>query len=230
MTDPAFLPRTIHAAVFDAYGTLFDLSAIAGGAADALGAKTEALARLWRQKQVEYTWLRSLMGAYADFWQVTGEALDYAMSSLDLKDPALRARLMQRHMTPPAFPDALPSIQALRARGLKTAILSNGSPTMLTAAINGAELRRVLDHVLSVEAAHIYKPHPTVYALAPAALRCEPLEIVFVSANPWDVAGAAHFGFRVAWLNRSGGLSEQLPGAPAIVIRSLAELPTALAD
>jgi 2-haloacid dehalogenase len=228
MSEPAPLPRSLAAVVFDAYGTLFDLAGIVGGARDVLGEQTEALGRLWRQKQLEYTWLRALMGDYADFWQVTGEALDYALAALGLTDPGLRARLMQRHMIPAAYGDVAPALTALKARGLKTAILSNGSPTMITAAVNAADLRRMLDHLLSVDAARSYKPHPTVYALAPAALHCEPLDIAFVSSNPWDIAGAAHFGFRAVWLNRSKGMAERLPARAMLEIGSLLELATAL--
>src|SRR5687767_852588 len=229
MTEPAAaLPRSLAAVVFDAYGTLFDLSAIAGGARDVLGQDTEAFALLWRRKQLEYTWLRALMGDYADFWQVTGEALDFALAAMGREDVGLRARLMQRHMNVPAYPDVVPALTALRARRLKTAILTNGSPHMITAAVNAAELRKHLDQILSVDAVRSYKPHPTVYALAPAALQCEPLDIAFVSANPWDVAGAAHFGFRAVWLNRGKGQAERLPARPALEIASLAELAAAL--
>ena len=228
MTEPAALPRSIAAVVFDAYGTLFDLTAIAGGARDALGEDTEPFALLWRRKQLEYTWLRALMGDYADFWQVTGESLDYALAAMGREDAGLRARLMQRHMNVPAYADAAPALAALRARRLKTAILSNGSPTMLTAAVNAAELRKLLDHILSVDAVRSFKPHPTVYALAPAALQCEPLDIAFVSANAWDVAGAAHFGFRAVWLNRGKAPAERLPGRATLEIASLAELAAAL--
>jgi 2-haloacid dehalogenase len=228
MSDTAGLPRSLAAVVFDAYGTLFDLSTIAGGARDALGDDTEAFALLWRRKQLEYTWLRALMGDYADFWQVTGESLGYALAAMGRDDPALRARLMQRHMNVPAYPDVVPALTELRARRLKTAILTNGSPHMITAAVNAADLRKLLDHILSVDAVRSYKPHPTVYALAPDALKCEPLEIVFVSANAWDVAGAAHFGFRAVWLNRGKALAERLPARPAREIASLAELIAAL--
>jgi 2-haloacid dehalogenase len=228
MTEPAALPRSLAGIVFDAYGTLFDLSAIAGGARDVLGPETEAFALLWRRKQLEYTWLRALMGDYADFWQITGESLDYALAAMGREDPGLRARLMQRHMNVPVYPDVLPALTQLKARGLRTAILSNGSPTMLTAAVNAAELRKLLDHVLSVDAVRTYKPHPTVYALAPAALRCEALDIAFVSSNAWDVAGAAHFGFRAVWLNRAKAPPERLPARAALEIASLAELAHAL--
>jgi 2-haloacid dehalogenase len=228
MSDTAGLPRSLAAVVFDAYGTLFDLSTIAGGARDALGDDTEAFALLWRRKQLEYTWLRALMGDYADFWQVTGESLGYALAAMGRDDPALRARLMQRHMNVPAYPDVVPALTELRARRLKTAILTNGSPHMITSAVNAADLRKLLDHILSVDAVRSYKPHPTVYALAPDALKCEPLEIAFVSANAWDVAGAAHFGFRAVWLNRGKALAERLPARPAREIASLAELIAAL--
>ena len=228
MSDTAGLPRSLAAVVFDAYGTLFDLASIVGGARDALGDDTEAFALLWRRKQLEYTWLRALMGDYADFWQVTGESLDYCLAAMGRDDPALRARLMQRHMNVPVYPDVVPALTELRARRLKTAILTNGSPHMITAAVNAAELRKHLDHILSVDAVRSYKPHPTVYALAPDALKCEPLEIAFVSANAWDVAGAAHFGFRAVWLNRGKAPPERLPARPAREIASLAELIAAL--
>ena len=228
MTEPAALPRSLAGVVFDAYGTLFDLSAIAGGARDVLGDDTEPFALLWRRKQLEYTWLRALMGDYADFWQVTGESLDYALAAMGRDDAGLRARLMQRHMNVPAYPDVVPTLTALKARGQKTAILSNGSPTMLTAAVNAADLRKLLDHILSVDAVRSFKPHPTVYALAPTALHCEPLDIAFVSANAWDVAGAAHFGFRAVWLNRGKAPAERLPGRPVLEIASLSELASAL--
>ncbi|HXV24826.1 MAG TPA: haloacid dehalogenase type II [Alphaproteobacteria bacterium] len=228
MSEPAAMPRSLAAVVFDAYGTLFDLAEIAGGVSDILGKDIEAFALLWRRKQLEYTWLRALMGDYDDFWQVTGEALDYALAAMGREDPGLRARLMQRHMNVPAFPDVVPALTTLKSRGLKTAILSNGSPTMITAAVNASRLRKLLDHILSVDAVRSYKPHPTVYALAPAALQCEPLDIAFVSANGWDIAGAAHFGFRAVWLNRAKAPVERLPARPMLEIASLAELADAL--
>lgn len=230
MTEPAAFPRSIAAVVFDAYGTLFDIAAIAEGARETLKDDTAAFAQLWRRKQLEYTWLRALMGDYADFWQVTGESLDYALAAIGREDPALRAALMQRHMNVPAFADVVPALSELRSRRLKTAILSNGSPTMLTAAVNTARLRKLLDHVLSVDEVRSYKPHPTVYALAPAALHCEPVDIAFVSANAWDIAGAAHFGFRAVWLNRAKASAERLPGRAVLEISTLAELPSAVAS
>ena len=218
----------IGACVFDAYGTLFDVNAAAAACRSRLDDKADRLAEVWRQKQLQYTWLRSLMGRYVDFWQVTGEALDYALEALGRTDPGLRAELMQRHLSPRAFADVTPALTALRARGLKTAILSNGSPTMLTAAVNAENLRQLLDHILSVDAVRSYKPHPTVYALAPAALHCDPLDIAFISGNAWDIAGAAHFGFRAIWLNLAKALPERLPARPMLEIGSLDELAAAL--
>jgi 2-haloacid dehalogenase len=223
MTSPAF--SDIGACVFDAYGTLFDVhSAVARGGA-ALGDKAQAVSALWRQKQLEYTWLRSLMGAHADFWQVTGDGLDYALKTQGVDDPALRERLMELYLTLEAYPDAPACLQALRAAGKATAILSNGSPRMLTAATDSAGLSAHLDAVLSVEDVGIYKPDARVYQLAVERLEVEPERICFVSTNAWDAAGAAHFGFRVAWLNRFAQVPERLPGTPAAVIEGLAELP-----
>lgn len=142
----------IDACVFDAYGTLFDVGAAAARCADALGEHAGALASLWRTKQLEYTWLRSLRGDYVDFWHVTGQGLDYAMAALDLKDPALRARLMELYLTLDAYPEVKGTLERLAGGGFQLAILSNGSPTMLTAAVQNADLTRLLKHVLSVEA------------------------------------------------------------------------------
>ena len=223
MSEPAF--SDIGACVFDAYGTLFDVhSAVARGGA-ALGDKAGAVSALWRQKQLEYTWLRSLMGAHADFQQVTEDGLDYALAAQGVDDPALRGRLMDLYLTLDAYPDAAACLETLRAAGKTTAILSNGSPGMLSAATESAGLGAHLDAVLSVEEVGIYKPDARVYRLAVERLRVQPERVCFVSANGWDAAGAAHFGFRVAWLNRFAQAPERLPGAPAAVIESLAALP-----
>ena len=216
---------TVRAVVFDAYGTLLDFASAAARAGDALGDRGRALSDLWRRKQLEYTWLRSLMRRHVDFWQVTGEALDFALQSFGLHDAALRKRLMDLDRSLDAYPDALPALQALRGAGLRLAVLSNGSPGMLDAAIRNAGLVDELDVVLSVEEVGIYKPAPEVYALAARYLDLLPGEVGFVSANGWDAHGASAFGFRVAWCNRAGQPNERLPGAPETTVRSLAELP-----
>ncbi len=226
MTEPAF--DDTAACVFDAYGTLFDVHSAVQRGGSALGDKAGAVSALWRQKQLEYTWLRSLMGAHADFRQVTRDGLDYALAAHGVDDAALKARLMALYLTLNAYPDVAACLEALRAAGLATAILSNGEPEMLDAAVTSAGLTALFDAVLSVEEVGIFKPDPRVYQLAVDRLQVPPERICFVSTNAWDAAGAAFFGFRVAWLNRFGQRLEQLPGAPAAVIGGLDELPALL--
>jgi 2-haloacid dehalogenase len=224
--DPAF--SATRAVVFDAYGTLFDVASAAERAGDALGDRWRVLAETWRAKQLQYTWLRSLMGRHADFRQVTADGLDFALASLGIDDPPLRRRLLDLYERLDAYPEAREALTRLRSGGRKLAILSNGSPPMLEAAVRSAGLADLLDAVLSVESVGIYKPAPPVYGLAPRRLGVAPAEIAFVSSNGWDVHGASAFGFRVAWCNRSGQPAERLPGRPDAEIRSLAELPALL--
>jgi 2-haloacid dehalogenase len=220
--------QDIGACVFDAYGTLFDYGSAAARCKDALGADWERLSDLWRRKQVEYTWLRSLMGRHTDFWHVTGESLDYALAAVKRQDPALRATLMQQYLSLDPFPEVPVMLQRLKAKGMRVAILSNGSPTMLTAAVNSAGLSTLIDMALSVEAVGVYKPHASVYQLAVDKLGVPAQRICFLSSNGWDAAGAAAFGFRVAWVNRGGMPQENLPGVPERQVRTLAELPALL--
>jgi 2-haloacid dehalogenase len=216
------------ACVFDAYGTLFDLTSAARRCADALGAKADAVGALWRSRQLDYSWLRSLMGAHADFWQVTGEALDYALAAHGIADAALRARLMDAFLHIEAYADARAVLEALKRAGRPAAILSNGSPRMLSAAVESAGLGHLLDHVLSIEEAGIYKPHPRVYELAMRRLGIAAPRICFVSSNGWDAAGAAQFGFRAVWANRGGAPRELLPGTLAAELAGLDGLPALL--
>lgn len=215
----------IRACVFDAYGTLFDVSSAAAQAKDALGGKWQPLAELWRAKQLQYTWLRSLAGRHADFWQVTGEALDFAMASLALDDPALRERLMQLYLSLSAYPEVGDTLTRLKAAGLKLAILSNGSPKMLSAAVDNAGIAKLLDAVLSVEDVGTYKPHPSVYRLAVDRLGVKADEICFVSSNGWDAFSARAFGLRVIWCNRFGQAAERIPERPDAEISTLSALP-----
>ena len=186
-----------------------------------LGDKADALAALWREKQLQYTWLRGLMGVHADFWQVTGDALDYAMGALALNDRDLGARLMDLYLTLDAYPEVEAVLRRLKKAGMKTAILSNGSPRMLAAAVQSAGLADSLDAVLSVEEVGVFKPHPDVYRLAVERLGLPAGEMAFHSANAWDAAAAAHFGYRAVWINRSGQPPERMPGTPAAEIDSL---------
>jgi 2-haloacid dehalogenase len=223
---PALPPLPgIRACVFDAYGTLFDYASAAAGCRDALGDKLERLTALWREKQLQYSWLRALQDRHADFWQVTGDALDFAMETLDLGNPTLRSRLMELYLTLGVFPEVPAMLARLKAAGLQTAILSNGSPAMLRSAVEGARIGHLLDAVLSVEDAGVYKPHPKVYQLAVDRLGVPSGAIAFQSSNAWDAHAASAFGMRVVWCNRYGQPAERLPGKPDREIRSLAELP-----
>ena len=218
----------VKACVFDAYGTLFDVAAAARTCAGELGEKSSALSSLWREKQLQYTWLRALQGRHADFWQVTGEALDFALETLQITRSGLRERLLDLYLTLGAFPEVAEVLARLKRAGMRTAVLSNGSPQMLEAALAGAQITHLLDAVLSVEEVGIYKPHPRVYQLAVDRLGLEPGAIAFQSSNGWDAYAASAFGMRVVWCNRYDQRPERLPGKPDHEIRSLAELPALL--
>jgi 2-haloacid dehalogenase len=219
----------IRACVFDAYGTLFDFAAAVAACRDAVGDKADRLTPLWRDKQLQYTWLRSLQRRHADFWQVTGDALDYALEALGIDDPLLRDRLMALYRTLDPFPEVLPVLKRLKDIGFVTAILSNGTPDMLAAAIDHAGISGLLDHVFSVEEVGIYKTAPQVYQLAIERLGVAASAVSFQSSNGWDVYAASAFGMRTVWCNRSAQPRERLPGAPDREIRTLAELPAILA-
>ena len=224
-TMPEAVLTGIRGCVFDAYGTLFDFASAASGCGDALGGDAARLTQLWRDKQLQYAWLRSLQGRHADFWQVTCDALDYALAALGRSDAGLRERLMRLYLELRTFPDVADALRRVKAAGLTSAILSNGSPAMLGPVIANSGIGGLLDHVLSVEEAGIYKPHPSVYQLAVDRLGLAPAEILFLSSNGWDAYAAAAFGLRVAWCNRYGQPKERLPGAPDAEIATLAELP-----
>jgi 2-haloacid dehalogenase len=194
----------VRAVVFDAYGTLLDVHAAVRRHAVRLRDRADAVSALWRAKQIEYSWILSQVGDYEDFWSLTQRALDHAFAAHEVFDPALREALLSAYRALDAYPDAAPALAALREAGLATAILSNGEPGMLADAVREGGLAPLLDAVLSVDPLRRYKPHPSVYALVTAHFRCRPHEVAFVSSNPWDAFGAARFGFRVHWLNRSG--------------------------
>ena len=220
----------IQACVFDAYGTLLDVHSAMSRHRIRLGPSWERLSALWRGKQLEYTWLRSLMGRYADFRQVTQDALDYALETAHIDDPALREALLEDYHHLDCYPEVPETLRALRNRGISTAILSNGSPEMLAAAVGSAGIGDGLDAVISVDPLRVYKPDPRVYRLAAATLGLSPEAICFQSSNAWDAAGAASFGFRVAWINRAGQPPERLPFAPDAELASLEGLASLLAD
>jgi len=212
----------IRGYVFDAYGTLFDVHSVVE-AGRAITADPMALSLAWRQKQLEYTWLRSLMGRYEDFWVVTEDSLRWAIARLGLSaTEADVRRLMDAYLSLACFPEVPAALASLAGR--PRAILSNGAPRMLAAAVASSGLAKHLDHVLSVDAVKTYKPSPEVYALAPKALGIAAGDLLFVSSNAWDVAGAKSFGYQVAWCNRAAAPAENLGAAPDSEIRSLTDL------
>lgn len=215
----------IRACVFDAYGTLFDYASAAARCSDVLGEKAGPLTALWRDKQLQYTWLRSLQGRYAEFSQVTSDALEFALAAFRMSDPALHERLMGLYSSLECFPEVPAMLATLKTAGLRTAILSNGSPQMLAATVAHAGLTHLFDAVLSVDEVGVYKPHPKVYQLAVDRLGLPAGAISFQSSNGWDAYAASAFGMQVVWCNRNGAPPERLPGSPAAVINSLAQLP-----
>jgi len=225
---PLFLDG-VRACVFDAYGTLFDFASAAARCEDVPSEKRAALTALWRDKQLQYTWLRSLQNRYADFWQVTEEALAFALETLGLEAPGLHARLMELYLGLEPFPEVPEVLRTLRARGFKTATLSNGTPSMLATLVERAGLAGMFDAVLSADAVGVFKTHPKVYQFALDTLGLPAQAVSFQSSNAWDAYGASDFGMRVVWCNRYGQRRERLPGAPDAEVRTLAELPGLLA-
>lgn len=192
---------TIQAVVFDAYGTLYDVQSVADITEETFPGYGEIITQVWRIKQLEYTWLRSLMGRYADFAAVTRDALAYTLNCLGLEyDDASFARIMDKYVHLDLYPDALLALEAMAEK--KLAILSNGSPDMLNALVRNSGLRPILDAVISVDANRIFKPAPQAYALIETTLKIPPRDVLFVSSNPWDVCGAKAFGLNVAWIER----------------------------
>lgn len=218
----------IRACVFDAYGTLFDFNSATGRCREALGDKADALSELWRAKQLQYTWLRALMGRHAPFHQVTADALDYALAALDISGDGLRAKLLDLYMNIDAFAEVPDMLAALQSAGLKTAILSNGSREMLDAAIDHTGIGGLLDAVISVDEVGVFKPHFSVYQLAVDRMGVDAAEISFQSSNAWDAVAAATFGMRVVWVNRYGQPPERLTATPDIEVETLAALPAIL--
>ena len=213
----------IRGYVFDAYGTLFDVHSVVE-AGRVITGDPVALSTMWRQKQLEYTWLRALMGTYADFWVVTEAALRYTIGRLGLTASEAQVRqLMEAYLSLACFPEVKAALRQLAGR--PRAVLSNGTPSMLAAAVTASGLTPLLEHVISVDRVKTYKPSPLVYALGPETLGVSAGELLFVSSNGWDVAGAKAFGYQVVWCNRTGAPEEELGVRPDLVIDSLEKIP-----
>jgi 2-haloacid dehalogenase len=210
--------------VFDAYGTLFDVHAAIARYRATAGPDADRFSEIWRTKQLEYAWTLTLAGDYADFWTLTERALDYAFARVTSVSRELRQKLLEAYLTLDAYADARATLGHLKARDAGVAILSNGSPSMLAAAVQSAGIAALCDAVLSVDAIRMYKPRPEVYALVTTRFGVKPQDVVFVSSNRWDVMGAASFGFRPIWVNRSGMPDEYPDRPPTRVVANLLEL------
>lgn len=217
----------LSAYVFDAYGTLFDVHAAIARHRAAAGADADRFSEIWRTKQLEYTWTSTLAGHYADFWTLTERSLDFAFARVPSVDRGLRTKLLEAYLALDAFPDARSALSDLKTRGAQLAILSNGSPRMLAAAVDAAGLADLLDAVISVEAVRLYKPRPEVYALVADALKLTPADTAFVSSNRWDIMGAVSYGFKAHWINRARLPDEYANFAPLRQIPDLAALTAA---
>lgn len=221
MTSP---PIPVRACVFDAYGTLLDFASAAEGCRDELGDQTDRLTRLWRDKQLQYTWLRAIQNKYVDFWQVTQDSLDFSLQALGLDDHELRTRLLHLYRDLDCYADAVTTLETLKTAGFITAILSNGSADMLKQSLKHAHIAHLIGQVFSADEVGVFKTDARVYQLAVDRLALAPEEMAFVSANGWDAHAAAQFGMRAFWINRTGQPPERLPGAPAAELASLTEL------
>ena len=213
--------KSVRHAVFDAYGTLFDVHSAASRYKERLGQHAQAVSTIWRTKQLEYTWLRSLMHSYVDFWEVTQDALDYTLEFQGIDDNSLRKDLLNAYFELSCYPEVLETLSKIKQMGLGIAILSNGSPKMLEAGVTKSNLGKVMDSIISVDTIEIFKPSPKVYQLATDNLGCKPEEILFFSSNAWDVSGAATFGLKTVWVNRFAQAKERLPGNPILEINTL---------
>ena len=217
--------------IFDAYGTLFDVSAAARQAAgepefERIAGCWQAIAEHWRQKQLQYTWLRAVTDAHTDFWTVTGEGLEWALERNGFgDDQELYDRLMALYRELQAYPEVPDMLKALKAGGMNTAILSNGAPDMLAAAVASAGIGEVLDDTLSVESVGVFKPDARVYDMVCRRFGCDTSEVLFVSSNGWDAGCATGYGFTTAWVNRAGEPVDRLPWRPAQIIPDLTGIP-----
>lgn len=210
--------------VFDAYGTLFNVHAAIARHRTAVGPQAEWLSEIWRSKQLEYTWTLTLAGRYVDFWTLTERALDYAFARVPAVERALRPKLLDAYLTLDAFADVPAALAGLKARGARLAILSNGTPRMLDAAVEAAGIAAHLDAVLSVDAVRRYKPRPEVYALVTERFGVNAHDVILVSSNRWDVMGAVSYGFAAVWVNRTQLPDEYAELAPLRQVADLAAL------
>jgi len=214
--------------VFDAYGTLFDFNSAVARHRAVIGPRADALAEMWRAKQIQYTWLRNSMGAYAKFWQVTGEALDHCLDAHGIAEAGVREKLMGAYLALDPFPEVPAMLDRLKRAGKRLAILSNGNPEMLDPMVKASGLADRFEAVLSVDEVQVFKPDPRVYRLVEQRCGVSPAKVCFLSSNGWDAHGAAHFGFHTVWVNRARAPDDNLPGTTVATIDDLSHLPSLL--
>ena len=210
--------------IFDAYGTLFDVNAACRELSIEVGEKLEELATLWRLRQVEYTWLRNSMNEYIDFWEITENALEYAMEVMNIENKILKNELLDLYLKLEAYQEVENILTKLKERGFQTGILSNGSDKMLESAVKNAQIENLLDEVISVERCKVFKPSSKVYDLVKDTYKVNNNQVAFFSSNAWDMHAAANYGFKTIWVNRFNGKLERLPGKPAAIVKSLNEI------
>ncbi|WP_250866651.1 haloacid dehalogenase type II [Caballeronia sp. INSB1] len=222
--------KPINAVVFDLYGTLYDVHSVAVRCGEWYPGRGLEISVLWRQKQLEYTWLRSLMGQYVSFEKATEDALDYVASQLKLAlSPEEHAQLCDEYLRLQPFPETDSALCALQAQGVPLAILSNGSNFSIRSVVESSRLQHHFDHLISVDRVEVFKPHTSVYEMAEQTINFPRDEILFVSSNSWDAAGAAHFGYQVCWVNRVGNTFDQLGVRPHYVVEGLDGIPSLVA-
>ena len=223
---------SINTCVFDAYGTLFDVNAAARIAANEANREVfkevwPSVSSTWRMKQLQYTWLRSMTGSYTNFWSITENSLEFALEAHKLQnDLALKERLLALYWELQPYPEVSQMLKELKKNGIKTAILSNGSPEMLSGAVKSSNLYEVIDEIISVEPVKIFKPSPLVYKQVEKIMECSKSDVLFVSSNGWDIAGAAGFGFKTAWVNRLQDPIDRLAHSPLHIVEDLKSIPT----
>ena len=214
----------VKVCIFDAYGTLFDVNAACRELSKEVGEQWQELATLWRLRQVEYTWLRNSMNEYINFWNITEDALEYAMETLNMKNEELKNKLLDLYLKLEAYPEVEKVLTQLKKEGYQTGILSNGSEDMLASAVKNAKLENLLDKVLSVEKCKVYKPSSKVYDLVEKEFKINKINCAFFSSNAWDMHAAAHYGFKTIWVNRFEGNLEKLPGKPYKIVQTLEKI------
>ena len=214
----------VKVCIFDAYGTLFDVNAACRELSKEVGEQWQELATLWRLRQVEYTWLRNSMNEYINFWNITEDALEYAMETLNMKNEELKNKLLDLYLKLEAYPEVEKVLTQLKNEGYQTGILSNGSEDMLASAVKNAKLENLLDKVLSVEKCKVYKPSSKVYDLVEKEFKINKINCAFFSSNAWDMHAAAHYGFKTIWVNRFEGNLEKLPGKPYKIVQTLEKI------